>query len=52
MPGLTLACPESHASTVGALGTLAFGCGTTELEHVFATLVLLHAASDRSCGVR
>src|ERR671917_394445 len=28
LPGLTLACPDSHASTVGALGTPAFGCGT------------------------
>ena len=40
LPGLTLACPDSHASTVGALGTLAFGCGTTELEHVFAMQVM------------
>ncbi|MCK9916016.1 3-isopropylmalate dehydratase large subunit [Microbacteriaceae bacterium K1510] len=40
LPGLTLACPDSHASTVGALGTLAFGCGTTELEHVLATQVM------------
>ena len=40
LPGLTLACPDSHASTVGALGTLAFACGTSELEHVFATQVI------------
>ena len=40
LPGLTLACPDSHASTVGALGTLGFGCGTTELEHIFATQVM------------
>lgn len=40
LPGLTLACPDSHASTVGAQGTLAFGCGTTELEHIFATQVM------------
>lgn len=40
LPGLTLACPDSHASTVGAIGTLAFGTGTTELEHVFATQVM------------
>jgi 3-isopropylmalate/(R)-2-methylmalate dehydratase large subunit len=40
LPGLTLACPDSHASTVGALGTLAFGCGTSELEHVLATQVI------------
>ncbi len=37
LPGLTLACPDSHASTVGALGCLAFGCGTTELGHVLTT---------------
>ncbi len=37
LPGLTLACPDSHASTVGALGCLAFGCGTTELGHVLVT---------------
>lgn len=40
LPGLTLACPDSHASTVGALGCLAFGCGTTELVHVLATQVM------------
>ena len=37
LPGLTLACPDSHAATVGALGCLAFGCGTTELGHVLTT---------------
>ena len=37
VPGATLACPDSHASTVGALGCLAFGCGTTELVHILAT---------------
>lgn len=40
LPGLTLACPDSHASTVGALGCLAFGCGTSELEQVLATQVM------------
>lgn len=40
LPGLTLACPDSHASTVGALGCLAFGCGTTELVHVLSTQVM------------
>ena len=40
LPGLTLACPDSHASTVGALGCLAFGCGTSELGHVLATQVM------------
>ncbi len=37
LPGATLACPDSHSCTVGALGTLAFGTGTSELEHVLAT---------------
>ena len=37
LPGKTLACPDSHASTVGALGCFAFGCGTTELVHILAT---------------
>ncbi len=40
LPGATYACPDSHACTVGGLGALAFACGTTELEHVFATQVL------------
>jgi 3-isopropylmalate/(R)-2-methylmalate dehydratase large subunit len=43
LPGLTLACPDSHASTVGALGCLAFGCGTSELGHVLTTQVMAHA---------
>jgi 3-isopropylmalate/(R)-2-methylmalate dehydratase large subunit len=40
LPGATHACPDSHACTVGALGVLAFGCGTSDLEHVLATQVL------------
>ena len=40
LPGATYACPDSHACTVGGLGVLAFGCGTSELEHVLATQVL------------
>lgn len=40
LPGATHAVPDSHACTVGGLGALAFGCGTTELEHVLATQVL------------
>lgn len=39
-PGSSYACPDSHACTVGALGVLAFGVGTSELEHVFASQVL------------
>jgi len=37
LPGTTYVCSDSHASTVGALGALAFGCGTTDLAHVLAT---------------
>jgi 3-isopropylmalate/(R)-2-methylmalate dehydratase large subunit len=40
LPGTTYACPDSHACTVGALGAIAFACGTSELEHVLATQVL------------
>jgi 3-isopropylmalate/(R)-2-methylmalate dehydratase large subunit len=36
-PGATHAVPDSHAATVGGLGALAFGCGTTELAHILAT---------------
>ena len=37
LPGATHAVPDSHACTVGGVGALAFGCGTTELEHILAT---------------
>ena len=37
LPGLTLVCPDSHTCTVGALGALAWGIGTTEAEHALAT---------------
>src|SRR4029077_4979913 len=40
LPGATHAVPDSHASTVGGLGALAFGCGTTELGHILATQVM------------
>jgi 3-isopropylmalate/(R)-2-methylmalate dehydratase large subunit len=40
LPGATHAVPDSHACTVGGLGALAFGVGTTELEHILATQVL------------
>jgi 3-isopropylmalate/(R)-2-methylmalate dehydratase large subunit len=39
-PGLTIVCGDSHTSTHGALGALAFGIGTTEVEHVLATQTL------------
>jgi 3-isopropylmalate/(R)-2-methylmalate dehydratase large subunit len=40
-PGMTLVCGDSHTSTHGAFGALAFGIGTTEVGHVFATQALL-----------
>ncbi len=40
LPGATHAVPDSHASTVGGLGALAFGCGTTEMTHILATQVM------------
>jgi 3-isopropylmalate/(R)-2-methylmalate dehydratase large subunit len=39
-PGMTIVCGDSHTSTHGALGALAFGIGTSELEHVLATQTL------------
>lgn len=40
LPGMTIVCGDSHTSTHGALGALAFGIGTTEVEHVLATETL------------
>src|SRR3954470_12261444 len=39
-PGLTIVCGDSHTSTHGAFGALAFGIGTSEVEHVLATQTL------------
>lgn len=41
LPGTTVVCGDSHTSTHGAFGTLAFGIGTSEVEHVLATQCLL-----------
>ncbi len=41
LPGTTLVCGDSHTSSHGALGALAFGIGTSEVEHVLATQTLL-----------
>ena len=40
MPGMTVVCGDSHTSTHGAFGALAFGIGTSEVEHVMATQTL------------
>lgn len=50
-PGFTVVCGDSHTSTHGAFGALAFGIGTTEVEHVLATQCLLQNR-PRTCRVR
>jgi 3-isopropylmalate/(R)-2-methylmalate dehydratase large subunit len=42
-PGMTVVCGDSHTSTHGAFGALAFGIGTTEVEHVLATQTLVQS---------
>lgn len=44
-PGMTIVCGDSHTSTHGAFGALAFGIGTSEVEHVLATQTLLQKPS-------
>jgi len=51
LPGCTLVCGDSHTAAHGALGALAFGIGTSEVEHVLATQTLLLAPS-RTMNVR
>jgi 3-isopropylmalate/(R)-2-methylmalate dehydratase large subunit len=43
LPGQTIVCGDSHTSTHGALGALAFGIGTSEVEHVLATQTLIQS---------
>jgi 3-isopropylmalate/(R)-2-methylmalate dehydratase large subunit len=43
LPGMTIVCGDSHTATHGAFGSLAFGIGTSEVEHVLATQTLLQA---------
>jgi 3-isopropylmalate/(R)-2-methylmalate dehydratase large subunit len=50
-PGMTIVCGDSHTATHGAFGTLAFGIGTSEVEHVLATQCLLQR-KPRTCEVR
>ena len=51
MPGTTLVCGDSHTAAHGALGALAFGIGTSEVEHVLATQTL-QLAPSRTMEVR
>ncbi len=44
-PGMTIVCGDSHTSTHGAFGALAFGIGTSEVEHVLATQTLIQKAA-------
>jgi len=46
LPGTTIVCGDSHTSTHGAFGALAFGIGTSDVEHVLATQTLLIAKSQ------
>jgi len=50
-PGMTIVCGDSHTATHGALGSLAFGIGTSEVEHVLATQTL-RQAKPKSLEVR
>ncbi len=50
LPGMTVVCGDSHTSTHGAFGALAFGIGTSEVEHVLATQCLV-ARKSRSMRV-
>ncbi len=52
LPGLTIVCGDSHTSTHGAFGALAFGIGTSEVEHVLATQTLRASAKPKSLGIR
>jgi len=45
LPGMTIVCGDSHTATHGAFGSLAFGIGTSEIEHVMATQCLLQYPS-------
>jgi 3-isopropylmalate/(R)-2-methylmalate dehydratase large subunit len=47
LPGMTVVCGDSHTSTHGAFAALAFGIGTSEVEHVLATQCLLTRSRSR-----
>jgi 3-isopropylmalate/(R)-2-methylmalate dehydratase large subunit len=51
LPGLTIVCGDSHTSTHGAFGALAFGIGTTEVEHVLATQTLRVPGKPRTLAI-
>ena len=51
LPGLTVVCPDSHTCTLGALGALAWGIGSSECEHALATQTL-HVSKPAQMRVR
>jgi 3-isopropylmalate/(R)-2-methylmalate dehydratase large subunit len=51
LPGMTIVCGDSHTATHGAFGALAFGIGTSEVEHVLATQCLLQR-KPKTCQVK
>ena len=51
LPGTTIVCGDSHTSTHGAFGALAFGIGTSEVEHVLATQTLWQGGGRTTFGV-
>jgi 3-isopropylmalate/(R)-2-methylmalate dehydratase large subunit len=48
-PGTIIVCGDSHTATHGAFGSLAFGIGTSEVEHVLATQTLIQKKSKNFC---
>ncbi len=42
LPGMVIACGDSHTTTYGAFGALGFGIGTSDVEHVLATQTLVY----------
>lgn len=52
LPGTTIVCGDSHTSTHGAFGALAFGIGTTEVEHVLATQTLRASRRPKTFGIQ
>jgi len=51
LPGLAIVCGDSHTSTHGAFGALAFGIGTSEVEHVLATQTIWQGARPPTLGI-
>jgi hypothetical protein len=51
-PGMTIVCGDSHTSTHGAFGALAFGIGTSEVEHVLATQTLIQQKAEEHARSR